>query len=152
VHVSVSVGPVTPNLAVATVGFVTDREADADAPPYDPVTVPAIVPPTSRVETMNVAVAEPAGTVTLGGTVSGSALDSVTTAPLAGAVVVRVAVPVTESPPTTLAALSEIDESAAAGVTVSAGVWPVLPLREAVIVTVPTAIPVTVNVALDAPT
>ena len=32
-HVSVSVGPVTPKLAVATVGFVTERPADADAPP-----------------------------------------------------------------------------------------------------------------------
>jgi hypothetical protein len=33
VHVSLSVGPVTPKLAVATVGFVTERPADADAPP-----------------------------------------------------------------------------------------------------------------------
>lgn len=33
VQVSVSVGPVTPNLAVATVGRVTESTADADAPP-----------------------------------------------------------------------------------------------------------------------
>ena len=33
VQVSLSVGPVTPKLAVATVGFVTERPADADAPP-----------------------------------------------------------------------------------------------------------------------
>lgn len=33
VHVSDSVGPVTPKLAVATVGFVTESDADADAPP-----------------------------------------------------------------------------------------------------------------------
>lgn len=33
VQVSVSVGPVTPKLAVATVGRVTETTADADAPP-----------------------------------------------------------------------------------------------------------------------
>jgi hypothetical protein len=33
VHVSVSVGPVTPKRAVATVGGVTTRVADAEAPP-----------------------------------------------------------------------------------------------------------------------
>ena len=32
-HVSVSVGPLTPKLAIATVGLVTERIADADAPP-----------------------------------------------------------------------------------------------------------------------
>ena len=32
-QVSVSDGPVTPKLAVATVGFVTERTAEADAPP-----------------------------------------------------------------------------------------------------------------------
>ena len=33
VQVSLSVGPVIPKLAVATVGFVTESRADADAPP-----------------------------------------------------------------------------------------------------------------------
>jgi len=33
VHVSVSVGPVTPKRAVATVGGVTTSVADAEAPP-----------------------------------------------------------------------------------------------------------------------
>ena len=33
VQVSVSVGPVIPKLAVATVGFVTETEADAEPPP-----------------------------------------------------------------------------------------------------------------------
>ena len=32
-HVAVSVGPLTPKLAVAMVGCVTDSTADADAPP-----------------------------------------------------------------------------------------------------------------------
>ena len=32
-HVSVSVGPLTPKLAVATDGFVTESTAEADAPP-----------------------------------------------------------------------------------------------------------------------
>ena len=33
VHVSDSVGPLMPKLAVATVGFVTESAADAEAPP-----------------------------------------------------------------------------------------------------------------------
>ena len=33
VHVSLSVGPVIPKFAVATVGLVTDTDADDDAPP-----------------------------------------------------------------------------------------------------------------------
>jgi hypothetical protein len=59
-HVSVSCGPVTPNLAVATVGRVTESETDADEPPYEPVIVAAIVPPTVRVTAVNVAVVVPA--------------------------------------------------------------------------------------------
>jgi hypothetical protein len=39
VQVSVSVGPVTPKLAAATVGRVTESTADADAPPYEPLMV-----------------------------------------------------------------------------------------------------------------
>jgi hypothetical protein len=108
-QVSVSVGPVTPKLAVATVGGVTDKTADADAPPYDALIVPAIVPPTALVAIVNVALAAPAGTVTLAGTVTGSLPDNDTTAPPGGAAAVRVTVPVTEFPPTTLAALSEIE-------------------------------------------
>ena len=78
-----------------------------------------IVPPTALVETVNVAVVNPASTVTLAGTVTGSPPDNDTTAPPAGAAPVRVAVPVTESPPTTLDALVEIEASAMDGVTVS---------------------------------
>ena len=120
-HVSVSCGPVTPKLAVAVDGRVTDSVADAEAPPYEPLMVAVIVPPTTLVTAENVAVVLPPGTVTLGGTVTGSALDNDTTAPPAGAAAVSVAVPVTRLPPTTVDALSVIDERAAARVTVSVG-------------------------------
>jgi hypothetical protein len=82
--------------------------------------VPVIVPSTALVEIVNVALADPAGTVTLAGTVTGSPPDNNTTAPPAGAAAVRATVPVTEFPPTTLDVLSEIEESATDGaVTVS---------------------------------
>lgn len=82
----------------------------------------AIVPPTVLVEIVNVALADPPGTVTLSGTVTGSPADNDTTAPPAGAAAARVTVPVTEVPPTTLDALSEIEESATGrAVTVSMG-------------------------------
>jgi len=84
--------------------------------------VAVIVPLTALVEIVNVALADPVGTVTLAGTVTGSALDNDTTAPPAGAAAVRVAVPVTEFPPPTLDVLSEIEESATGrAVTVSVG-------------------------------
>ena len=119
-QVSVSVGPVTPNLAVATDGFVTVRTADNDAPPYDPVIVAETPPAPDRVEIENVALVSPLFTVTLGGMITGPALDNATTAPPAGAAPVSVTVPVSELPSTTLAALSEILARAARAVTVSA--------------------------------
>ena len=105
---------------------------------------------TTRVETVNVAVLDPAGTVTVAGTVTGSPPDNDTTAPPAGAALLRVAVPLTESPPTTLVPLRVIDESAGAPMTVSADDW-LLPASDAVIVDVPADIAVTVNAALAAP-
>jgi len=150
-HVSVSCGPVTPKLAVATVGRVTESAADAVAPPYDPVIVAAIVPPTARVRAVNDVVVAPAGTVTLGGTVTGSALDSDTTAPPEGAGAVSVAVAFTVLPPTTVDAVSVIDASAAPRVTVSDGDWLLPPLNVAVIVAAPAATAVTVNGALVDP-
>jgi hypothetical protein len=119
VHVSDSVGPVTPNFAVATVTGVTESVAKADVPPYEPVTVPLIVPLTPRVEIWNVALSSPARTVMLGGTVRGSVPVSDTTAPPAGAPAVSITVPVTRFPPTTLGALSKIEVSAGAAVTVN---------------------------------
>ena len=74
--------------------------------------MPAIVLPTALVQTVNVALAEPASTVTLTGAMTGSVLDNDTAAPPAGAAAVSVAVPVTDFPPTTLAELSEIEASA----------------------------------------
>ena len=72
--------------------------------------VAAIVPPTARVEMRNVALVDPAGTVTFAGTDTGSPPDKDPAAPPAGAEPVKVAVPVTRSPPTALDVLSEIDE------------------------------------------
>src|SRR5579872_6930132 len=149
-HVSVSFGPVTPKFAVAALGFVTESGADSDTPPYDAPTVAAIVPPTRRVDTRNVALVAPPATVTLAGTVTGSFAVSVTTAPPTGAPPVSVTVPVTGPPPTTVAALSVSVASFALAVTASDAVcWP--PLADAVMKTVPAATAVTVNVADDAP-
>jgi hypothetical protein len=70
--------------------------------------MPLSVLATALVEMGNVALNNPAATVTLGGTVRGSTPANETTAPPAGAPAVRITVPVTESPPTTLSALSLI--------------------------------------------
>jgi hypothetical protein len=83
--------------------------------------VTAVDAVTADVATANVAVVAPAATVTLAGTVAADVLllDSVTTAPPEGAPVVSVTVPVDPVPPTTLAGLTDTDDSAAGtGVTV----------------------------------
>ena len=63
-------------------------------------------------ETVNVVLAAPAATVTLAGVEAtpGALLDRVTTAPPAGAALVRVTVPCAAFPPTTLEGFSETDE------------------------------------------
>lgn len=68
---------------------------------------------TAVVATLNVALVAPAATVTLAGTVATavSLLDSVTTAPPAGAAAVKVAVPCDELPPITLAGFSAIADN-----------------------------------------
>ena len=77
---------------------------------------------TVLVEIVNVALAAPASTVTLAGTVTGSTPDNDTATPPAGAAALRVAVPVNEFPPTTLDVLSEIeDRSSEPAVTASIG-------------------------------
>jgi hypothetical protein len=73
-----------------------------------------------------------------------------TAAPPTGAEAVRPIVPVTESPPTAVDALSDMVETATRA-TVSDGDWLVVPLSEAVTLAVPAATPVIVNVALDVP-
>jgi hypothetical protein len=113
-----------------------------------------MVPPTARVEIENATLVSAAGTVTLGGTVIGSALSNETTAPPAGAGPVSVTVPVTELPPTTLDALNVSEASATAGaVTVSVADCGLPPpfIKVAVMVAVPAATAVTVNVPVDAP-
>jgi len=82
VQVSVSVGPVTPKLAVATVGRVTERVAVFETPPNDAVTVATIVLLTTRVSKAKGALVAPASTVTVDATMTGSVPDKDTTAPL----------------------------------------------------------------------
>ena len=95
------------------------------------------VPPTARVMTVNCTLDDPAGTVTLGGTVTGSLADRDTAAPLAGAGAVSVRRPVTGFPPTTVDVLSESDDRTAPAVTVSGGDCVLLPFSVAVIVAEP---------------
>src|SRR5947207_1072500 len=85
------------------------------APPFTPVIVTGVDAPTAVVVTLNVALVAPAATATLAGTPAAVLpLDSVTTAPPAGAALVNVAVPCAAAPPTTLAGLRPIADSAAA--------------------------------------
>jgi hypothetical protein len=65
-----------------------------------------MTPPTALVDTVNVPLVDAAGTVTLAGTVTGSPLDKAIATPPAGAALLMTTVPVTESPPTTVGALS----------------------------------------------
>jgi hypothetical protein len=79
---------------------------------------PTVVEPTVVVLTVKFAEVALAGTVTELGTVAaGLALDSVTTAPLAGAGPVRLTVPVADWPPVTLdgATLNEFKAAGPAG-------------------------------------
>jgi hypothetical protein len=85
--------------------------------------VTAVDEATAIVVTVNVAVVLPARTVTVAGTVAAALfLDKATEIPPLGAALVKVTVPVEEVPPVTLVGLTETDESAAAGVMVSAAV------------------------------
>ena len=97
-------------------GGVTLSVAVFVAPPFTPVIVTGVDAPTAVVVTLNVALVAPAATVTLAGAVTTAVLllDSVTTAPPVGAALVNVAVPCDALPPTTLAGLSPIADSAAA--------------------------------------
>ena len=89
-----------------------------------------MVPPTNLVATVNVALAAPAGTVTLPGTVNGSPPVIATAAPPRGAGAVRLTVPVTGLPPTTVLTLKVIAEMATRA-TVTEGDWLLLPLSDA---------------------
>jgi len=87
------------------------------APPYEAVIVTGVDALTAAVVIANVALVLPAAIVTLAGTVAPVVLllDSVTTAPPAGAALVSVTVPCGVAPPVTLVGLTETAESDAAG-------------------------------------
>jgi len=122
-HVSDSVSPWTPRLAIGPLCRITESTAEAETPPYDPVIVSASVDATLRVLTANDPVVEPAGITTDAGTVAALPPVSDTDAPPAGAGNVSDAVPVTAAPPMTLAVLNEIvDSTDAAGGTTTTGV------------------------------
>jgi hypothetical protein len=139
--VTVPVEDVPPMTAVglistdASAGGVIVRVAVRLVPLKDAVTVTFVLLLTAIVVTVNVAVAAPAGTVTLAGLVADELLsERVITTPAAGAKPVKVTVPVEEFPPATLAGLMATDESAA---TVMDSVSVLLtPLSVAVIVAV----------------
>jgi len=84
------------------------------APPNVPLMVAEVEALTDTVLTVNVALVEPAATVTLAGAVTAAVLllESDTTAPPLGAAALKVTVPVEELPPTTLVGLTDTADSA----------------------------------------
>jgi hypothetical protein len=100
---------------------------------------------------VNVAVTAPIGTVTVAGTVTGLLPDSDTTAPPDGAALVKVTVPVTVLPPTTVFGFTAIDwRSLLPAITVSVADL-VAAFDVAVMLAVPAAPAVTVKEAVDDP-
>ena len=95
------------------------RLADLVTPLYVAEIVTVLDAATGFVEIVNAALVVPAGTVTLAGTVAtvGLLLESATIAPLAGAAVFRVTVPIEAAPPVTLVGL-RLNEERVAGFTV----------------------------------
>jgi hypothetical protein len=84
----------------------------AIVPPKFAEIVTEVMAPTPTVETAKFAVVAPAATVALAGTVAAPLLlDSVTTAPPAGAGPFKVTVTVGEDPPSTLAGATDTEES-----------------------------------------
>src|SRR5712671_6688767 len=114
--------------------------------------VAEVVVPTAVVLIMKFAVVAPPATVALAGTVAAELLlERVTTAPLAGAALLRVTVPVEEPVPVTLAGFRDMLVRAGALIVSVAVCVPLkLPVIVAVVV-VPTATVVTENVAVVAP-
>jgi hypothetical protein len=151
VHVSDSVEPVMPKLAVATVGAVTESGADFVSPPYEAVMVLPTVLVTTRVATEKVAVVAPVSTVTLETTVTGPLPASETLAPPAGAGPDKVTAPLSVSPPRMVPVVRVTDTSVARAVTVSAGDCMVLVPIVAVTAADPGPTALKVKVALDDP-
>jgi hypothetical protein len=89
-----------------SVGATIVKVAVCVTPERVAVIVEDVLLPTATVVTVNVAVVDPAATVTLAGVVEEALLsDKVTSVPPVGAAPVRVTVPVEELPPVTLAGL-----------------------------------------------
>jgi hypothetical protein len=135
---------------VLSTGAVIPSDADWFTPPSVAVIVLAVFAATVVVVTVNVAVVEPAATVTLAGTVADALLDaSDTTRPPAGAAVDKVTVPVLDAPPATDVGFN-VTELSDAAVIVNVEDWDA-PESIPVIVAVAfaaTADVVTVNVAV----
>src|SRR5687767_2855944 len=123
------------------------------APPYEAEMVAVVAAATGLVVALKLALAAPAGTVTLAGTETAPLLlESATCAPPAGAGPLKVTVPETALPPVTLAGLVLRDERTA-GVTEREAVCdapPRVPVRVTE-VGVATGLVVTLKVALVAP-
>ena len=113
----------------------------------------AVAVVTALVVTVNVAVVAPAATVTLAGVLEDElSSDNVTTAPPAGAALLRVTVPVEELPPFTLVGLmARLESTGALIVRVAVCVVPARVAETVTVVFVPTATVVTVKVAVVAP-
>lgn len=150
-QVSVSVGPVTPNRAVADDGLPIDTVADFDAPPYDAVIVADVAPVPARTENEKVALVAPAETIADVGAISAASLDSATVAPPCGAADVSITVPELLAPSVTVASASDRPASAEVPAVTVTPDCAVAPLADATIVALPGATPVTVKVAVDAP-
>src|SRR5437879_1615187 len=100
---------------------ITVREAGPRTPPFASTTLFGSEAVTALVFTENVALVDPAATVTLDGTVAEVLLlERFTVTPPLGAAPLRVTVPVEGDPPVTLLGLSVIAES-----TGDAGLWTV---------------------------
>jgi len=99
--------------SVGAASRVTVSPAVRVTPPRAAVIVTVVEDETERVVTVNAALAEPAATVTLAGTVATFVLllESVTTAPPEGAGPLKVIVPCEDTPPTTLVGLRDTAES-----------------------------------------
>jgi len=140
-------------LSALTVGPVIAKEAVVLFPVSVAVIVAVALAPTAVVETLNVALVEPAGTVTEAGTVAAALFDaSVTVVPPVGAALFNVTVAVEGLPPTTLVGLRVTLETSN-GLIVKVAVL-LAPPRVAVTVAVaaePTRLVVTVNVPVVEP-
>ena len=94
---------------------MTVSVAVRDTPPNEPVIIAEVEVITEVVVTVKVVLVAPAATVTLAGTVAVAALlESVTTAPPAGAAALKVAVPVEKLPPVTLVGFTDTADKLAA--------------------------------------